>query len=293
MRVNFLILIVIFVAACTERIDIHTDDAPPRLSIYGYITTDTMQHAIRITYSAGYFTTNPPVGVNNAIVTITDNDGKVIPLSYTPVDTIPGLYLTESDIFGVEDKTYTLDVRINNNEHYSATAYLQEINHIDSIGLQLSPIPLLRNRVEVLLYAVNSGVKTNYCFFIAINDSVVNSSINRWMVVGSEFFGDRNYIDGVACYYLDQDPNNHHHRNEVLKIGDKVTLNINAVSDEYATFIRNVQTEIRGSNPIFGGPPANVPTNITSKEGNQVLGFFTAFPSRYAHKIVEQDFTPK
>ena len=290
MRVSLVILVVIFVvAACTERIDINTDDAPSRVVIYGYVTTDTI--VVRITRSAGYFTTDPPVGVDNAVVTITDNDGNVIPLSFSHNDTISGLYLTEEpNIYGKEEKTYKLDININNNEHYYAEAYLQNINHIDSIGLRLSTIPFFRDRVEVLLYAENSGVRTNYCFFVSINDSVVNSNINRWMVVGSDFFKDDEYIDGEPCYFLDQDPDNHHNRYEVLKIGDKVSLNINALSDDYATFISNVQTEIRGSNPIFGGPPANVPTNIKSKEGNLVLGFFTAYPSRYAHTFVKQEF---
>ena len=50
--------------ACMERTDIHTEASPPRLVIYGYITTDTMQHAIRITHSTGYFVTTKPEGIS-------------------------------------------------------------------------------------------------------------------------------------------------------------------------------------------------------------------------------------
>ena len=287
-------MLILAAASCTERIDIKTDDAPPRLVIYGYITTDTMQHSIRITRSAGYFTTDSPEGVSNATVTITDDDKKQIPLLEN--DTVPGLYQTAADVFGEEGKTYTLDVLLKNNaEHYQASAYLQHIHYIDSIRLQASFF--FKNTVEVLLYAKNTaeGEKNFYTIFVAINDSVVNSKINRFLVMDNDMFRGQPYINGVSCYFLSQDPEREF-RNEILQIGDKVTLNMNAISKEYATFISHVQSEIRTSIPIFGGPPANVSTNIRSispRNDIPVAGFFTAFPSRYAHTIVTEDYSLK
>jgi len=291
----FLVFLIFFATFCTERIDIKTDDAPPRLVIYGYISTDTMQHSIRITHSAGYFTTDSPKGVSHATVTISDSDGNVILL--TENDTVPGLYQTAADVYGKEDKTYTLDVQLDFDgdhvpEHYQSSAYLTQINHIDSVRLQASV--LFRNMVEVLLYAQDLPEENFYNIFVAINDSIVNPNINRFFVMDDVFFNGQ-YINGVACYYLNQD-NDREDRNETLYIGDKVTLNINAISKEYATFISNVQSEIRGSNPIFGGPPANVETNIrclNPKDGSPVSGFFTAFPSRYASTIVKEEFKLK
>jgi hypothetical protein len=287
-----------FSSSCTERIDIKTDDAPPRLVIYGYITSDTTQHSIRITRSAGYFTTNSPEGVSHATVTISDNDGKVIPLAEN--DTVPGLYQTAPDIYGEEGKTYTLDVHLdfdgnNNPEHYQASAFLKHLHQIDSISLR--PSDLMPNTVVILLYAKNTDVNENHFFtiFAAINDSVVNPNINRFFVIDNAMFRGLPYIPGVPCYFLSQDPDREF-RNEILHVGDKVTLNMNSISKEYATFISNVQSEIRVSIPIFGGPPANVPTNILCiepKEGNSVSGFFTAFPSRYSHTWVKEEFKLK
>ncbi len=296
---NRLVLwLIAFIAAttsCTERIDIQTDDAPPQLVIYGYITTDTLQHSIRITRSAGYFTTDNPEGVSYATVTITNNDGKVIQL--TENDSIPGMYQTAADVYGEEGKTYTLDVLLdfdNNHspEHYQSSAYLTHINYIDSVGLQAST--LFKNTVEVLLYAQDESEENFYSIFIAINDSVVNPTINKFFVMDDVFFNGT-YINGIACYYLDQDPDEEDN-NEILHLGDKVTLNINAISKEYATYIGNVRTEIRGFNPIFGGPPANVETNIhciNPQDAVPVSGFFTAFPSRYASTVVKEEFQLK
>ena len=295
MKKNILpcLIFVISVASCTQRIDIHVDDAPPRIVIYGYINTDARQHLIRITRSAGYFTTDFPEGVSDAIVTISDDEGNVIPLIES--DRVKGFYHTAADVCGEEGKTYTLDVLIDSDgngsaTHYRSEAYLQHINHIDSVGLQASL--LFRQSVEVLLYAQDIGGYNYYSVFVAINDSVVNSRISRFMVMDNVVFRGK-YINGIACYYLDQDPDSEFHH-EVLHIGDTVTLNINAISQEYATFISNAQSELRGSNPIFGGPPANVPSNIrcvSPPNGTPALGFFTAFPSRCAHAIVTKEFT--
>ena len=288
-----LIVVLMIAAACTERIDIKTNDAPPRLVIYGYISSDTMQHSIRITRSAGYFTTGSPEGVSNAAVTFTDNENNVIPL--TENDTIPGLYQTAADVYGEEGKSYRLDVFLDSDGenfagHYTASAYLQHIHHIDSIDLRTSDLPLFKNSVLVVLYAWNFGEDNTYSIFVAINDSVVNSSINRFIVMEGSMFREL-YID-QPCYFLNQDPNSEY-RNEILHVGDKVTLNINAISKEYAKFISSVQSEVRTSIPIFGGPPANVETNIRCidpKDGVPVSGFFTAFPSRYAHTWVREEF---
>jgi hypothetical protein len=287
-----LILMMIAFASCTERIDIKTDDAPPRLVIYGYITTDTMKHSIRITRSAGYFTTESPEGISHAMVTISDNDGKVIPLAEN--DTVPGLYQTAADVYGEEGKTYTLDVALDFDgnhvpEHYQSSAYLTYINHIDSIDLK--PSTIFKSRVEVLLYAQDLPEENFYSIFVAINDSVVNSTINRFFIMDDVLFNGQ-YMPGVPCYYLNQNPDHEGRTGEILRIGDKVTLNINAISKEYAIYIGQVQSQIRGSNPIFGGPPANVGTNIRCIDGDiPVSGFFTAFPSRYASTVVKEDFS--
>jgi hypothetical protein len=256
-----------------------------------------MQHSIRITRSAGNFTVDSPEGVGNAEVTLTDSDGKTLPLAEN--DTVPGLYQTAADVYGEEGKTYTLDVRVDFDgnrirEHYRSTAYLTRINYIDSVGLQASAI--FKNMVEVLLYAQDMPEENYYSIFVAINDSILNPTINKYFVMDDKFINGQ-YIDGVACYYLNQDQDTTKSNNgERLRVGDKVTLNINAISKEYATFIDNVRSEIRGSNPIFGGPPANVETNIKCvdpQDGVPVLGFFTAFPSRYANATVKKDFVLK
>ena len=281
------VFLVLFVVSCTERIEIATKDAPPRLAIYGYITTDTLQHSIRITRSAGYFSTDAPEGISNASVTISTDDTVII---LSENDEIPGLYQTDANVYGVCGKTYTLDISLdfdNDNvpEHYQSSAYLTNINHIDSISLQ--PSPIFKSFVEILLYAQDEPEENYYSIFVSINDSVINSTINDFFILDDMYFNGM-YMNGVLCFYLDQEE-----EEERLHVGDKVTLNINAIPKEYAVFINNVRSELRGQNPIFGGPPANVETNIRCVDPQNAIpvsGFFTAYPSRYTSTTVRKEF---
>ena len=95
--------------ACEERMDISTEASSPRLVIYGSITTDTTQHAIRITRSAGYFSTDRPECISHASVSIR-HEGGTFALEESPEE--PGLYLTSPDVSGREGETYTLHVAL-------------------------------------------------------------------------------------------------------------------------------------------------------------------------------------
>ena len=275
---NLIIFLIIvgIASSCVELIDIDVDTAPSRLVIFGDISTEAKQHSIRITRTAGYFTTDNPAGVSGATVSISDEGGNIFYLSESADER--GLYQTADNVRGEEGKTYTLNVQVET-QHYSATALMPHINDISSVELKVSSIS--ENLVEVLVYmedVENLPENNFYTIFVSINDTPLNPTIDRFRVLS-------NIRDGMPCFILRQNAEDDDVRN-LVRIGDKVTVNINAISQEYVDFIRAAQSEIRGSNPIFGGPPANVPTNI--RGDNPVLGFFTAFSSRFAEVVYEE-----
>ena len=68
-----------------------------------------------------------------------------------------------------------------------------------------------------------------------------------------------------------------------LRPGDKFTLVLSNISEEYYNYVIEVQTEISLSIPIFSGPPANVSSNVN----NGAVGYFAAYPSVYTSTIVK------
>ncbi len=284
MHNNSFIIFLIFLCAvsCTERININTDDAPPQLVIYGHITTDTMQHAISITRSSGYFATSKPAGVSHATVTISSGE-KVFSLTESSEEA--GLYLTNADVFGIEGQTYTLNVSLDfyndgTNEQYTAASYLPRAARFDTIRLQSSTD--YKDYVEIHIFAGLSPDKDCYYGFHAFrNDEALTDSLSLFSVFDSNLVGTENMYD-VACYFLDQTKDK-----TKLTRGDRVSLRLNTLTKEYGLFLINAQNEIGGSSP-FSGPPANVETNIIrvgGKDSPAVAGFFAAYSGKTCRTV--------
>jgi len=269
-------LLFVCLFSCTERMDISTEASAPRLVIYGYLTSEKKQHSIKITRSSGYFVSTKPEGISNATVTISGKDETFI-LSETDYES--GLYLTERDVAGKEGETYTLNVSLDFDEdgrpeEYEATSWLPYPPRADSIDFR--PSELLDKYLEVLFWGrFPEGAEENYLsIHLYRNSRLINDSLSGFVIYDDKYI-DAKEVEAVPCFYLDQDEDE-----EKLKYGDRITMRIDAITKEYATFITNAQRELWGSDPIFSGPPANIETNIKSKDpsnGILISGFFTAF----------------
>jgi len=260
---------------CTERIDINTEASPPRLVIYGYITTDTTQHAIRITRSTGYFVSTKPQGIPKAIVSIS-HEGGVFELEESSEE--PGLYLTSPDVYGIEGKTYTLHASLDFNgdgemEDYEATSYLPFSVTLDSVAIE--PFLLFDNFLQVLVWgSLPMESSHNFSVHLYRNGEIMNDSLHGFEIVQDDYILSKK-IAALPIVQLNQDRDRHK-----LSLGDTLTVQVESITGEYATFLNDAFMEWLGSPPLFGGPPANVGTNIRHLSPNpktEVSGFFTAY----------------
>lgn len=262
-------------SACVERIDINTEASPPRLVIYGFITTDTAQHAIRITRSTGYFVTEKPEGIPQATVSI-GYDDKTIELKESPME--PGLYLTSSHIFGIPGKTYTLHASLDFNgdgdlEDYEATSFLPFPATLDSAAV--TPSTLVNDFLQVVIWG-NLPEESSNSFGLHLyhNNVLMNDSLQGFRIFQDDFVVNKKLI-ALPAFQLDPED-----EDEKLTSGDILTVQIGSFTTEYADFIGNAQQEMRGPVPLFGGPPANIETNIRCISPGfqpEISGFFTAY----------------
>jgi hypothetical protein len=279
------LLLLIGLSACEERIDIRTDDSAPRLVIYGYLTTDTTQHAIRITRSTGYFSMSEPEGISRAAVSISGG-GQVFILSEAPAQ--PGLYLTEAGVYGRVGETYTLQVVLDfdgdgQTEAYEAESYLPPAAIIDSVDVRTS---LLSDHfLETLIWGrLPEGEHNYFSFHLYRNSVLVNDSLQGFSLAADEYLGAKEIV-GLPVFYLNQERQSRH-----LSPGDTVTIQVEGVTKDYATFISNAQQEMRGSDPFFSGPPANIETNIhplSPSPDIRISGFFTAYSKHRAMMVYQ------
>jgi len=281
----YILFALLFLFSCRERVDINTEASPPRVVIYGYITTDTTQQAIRITRSTGYFATTKPEGISGATVSILSDD-EIFPLNESPDD--PGLYLTSPDVYGIPGKTYTLHVSLDfygngNTESYEASSYLPFPATLDSAVV--TPSPVMDDFLQILIWgSLPEESSNNFNFLFFRNGIAMNDSLRRFQIVQDDYIVNKQF-SALPVSLLNQNRDR-----EKLSIGDTLTILVQSLTADYATFIQNAQDELFGSIPLFGGPPANVETNIrcvSSDLDPEISGYFTAYSKRSAFTIYE------
>ena len=279
MKYTIYLLIIFFLTAmlgsCVERIDIELDDSYTRLVVDGAITTDTMSHIVLLSKTTSYYYNQPAPAITGAQVQI--SDGQEV---YDLKEDSPGIYRTDSSVFGVVGETYTLNIKlaslIGGYTDYTAVSTLYPVSQLDSVSLAFHSDWSEDGIWEVKCFVQDPPSADFYRFMISKNGKMLSDTLDEWFVTDDRFFNG-NYAYGAPVAYLQQDK-----YDEILKEGDTVTVEMNSIGAEYANFIWEAQSEVRGSNPLFSGPPANVKGNIN----NGASGFFAAFSASRSFAVV-------
>lgn len=265
------------IISCTERIDIPLDETYTRLVVDGSITTDTMAHAVILRTSSSYYYNQPPPVVSGAQVSITDGS-QTFNLREFPA----GVYRTDSTVYGVGGRTYTLQIKlatpIGGHTDYSAASTLNPINPLDSVNLVFQPEWSDNGIWEVKCYVQEPPTIDFYRFMILKNRVMLTDSLSEWFITDDKFFNG-SYTNGATVAYLQQGS-----PQEGLVKGDTVTVEVNNIGKDYYNFLFEAQSELRGSNPLFSGPPANVKGNFT----NGAIGFFAAYSATRSYAITPE-----
>jgi hypothetical protein len=265
----------ITIISCTEKIDIELDEGSVRLVVEGSVSTDTMAHKIILTKTTSYFYSQESPSVTGASVSITTGERNILLFEKEP-----GIYYTDSTFYGLEGQIYTLNITftspIGGHTEYSASAYMNHTVRIDSANLIFHPEWSDSGFYEVQCYLKDPPTDDFYRFLIYKNGKILSDTLDEWFVTDDRFFNG-SYIKGAGVAFLDQGS-----ENEKLEAGDEITLELNCLEQDYAGFLWDAQSELRGSNPLFSGPPANVKGNIS----NGAIGFFAAYTtSRVTIKV--------
>ena len=127
----------VLLAACVKRVDVETRVASPILVVEGNITTDSTPYTVKLTYSGlvQYADTIPDQYLEkNATVTISDDQGKTVPLLYTH----QGIYTThDSSYIGQVGRSYTVTVLLKDGRKYvSVPETMKAPVKIDSVNVK-------------------------------------------------------------------------------------------------------------------------------------------------------------
>ncbi len=282
-RILFVIALGTAIAhACTERMEIPLDESDTKLIVYGSITTDTMSHCIKLSKSIPFYSNTHPQTVSNATVYISDGE-RTFPLTQAPDK--PGYYFTESSVFGISGVTYRLhidNVNIGGITSFDAQAQMPALldnyqtKYLDSINVQYNDY--WDGWVVNGFAKEPENMRNYYMFKIKINDTYYTDSLDNIVLVDDKFFNG-NYTTGAAFYFIPE--------KDTLKVGDRVTLELCAIPEDYYHYLSEASTASQPQFPLFSPPPANPRTNIN----NGALGYFAAYAIiRASYVMREEDF---
>lgn len=271
----FLLSILVF--SCTEKIDIKLDDSYTRLIVDGSITTDTMVQTVILRTTSSYYYNEPTPMVSGAQVSISDGTH-----TFDLKEDSAGVYQTEASVYGIAGHTYTLTIKlakaIAGHTDYTAISKLNPIVPLDSVSLLYHPDWSKNGIWEVKCYVQEPPTIDFYRFLILKNRLLLTDTINEWFVTDDKFFNG-NYTNGATVAYLQQGS-----ARDGLAPGDTVNVEVNSIGKEYFNFVTEAQTELRGSNPLFSGPSANVKGNIN----NGAVGFFAAYSTTRSYTLAPE-----
>ncbi|MDI3527625.1 MAG: hypothetical protein PWR03_1808 [Tenuifilum sp.] len=274
--------ILIAIISCTERMDIELDASDTKLVVYGGITTDTMSHLVYLSQTIPFNSTTAPQPVSNATVYIEEGENRY---DLTEDTNNPGHYYTASNVYGKSGATYKLrieNVNIGGLTEFEAIAQMPvlnegyQTNYLDSINVTYN--------TNWEGWVINGfarepeNLRNYYMFRVKINDTNYSDSLDNLILIDDKFFNGNNTV-GAAFYFIaDKD---------TLKPGDRVTLELCAISEDYFYYLSEAQTASQPQFPLFSPPPANPRTNLSGG----ALGYFSAYAIiRSSYVMKEEDF---
>ncbi len=282
----YLSFLILMGAACTEEIQMPLESTYVRLVVDGGINTDTTVHRVRLSRSGDALNEKPGNVISDAIVTITDGS-ETFNLAENTAN--PGVYETDSTVFGLEGKTYTLNISnvdVNNDgtmEEYSASSHIPRINPIDSIQVKYEGIDRFDKGWLINLFALEIGGGRNFYLLKAWKNGVLlTDSTSEYTSFADNTGFEGQYYDGFTVYYLD-----YNKLDERLVKGDVVTLEMDGITGEYKDFLQAFITEYQPKIPLFSGPSANIPTNVMPSD--KAVGFFNAYSCKRSSTVYEGD----
>jgi len=165
-----------------------------------------------------------------------------------------------------------LDTPLNGFQEFSASAYMNNVVPLDSVKAELRYIFGGREMWNVKCWLQDPPSTDFYRIDLSTNKDFITPNIPNWIVTDDRFFNGQ-YLWGATIAYVEKDR---------LVQGDTLEVDLYRISREYYNFIEDAKSELRGYNPLFSGPGANIRGNIS----NGAIGFFAVYPVSRAIYII-------
>jgi hypothetical protein len=197
--------------------------------------------------------------VTNASVSITDGVK-----SYKLSEKAPGLYFTEPSVFGEIDKTYSLNITLEDGSKFSASDKINSLPNVDAVIVKDTSLYMGPDKGDVSGYAIlyfgpeKPSPGDFYLWNLYINDTIFNKYYWNSTFTDDKFVNG-SYIHDFMVYFVEN--------KDIKKDTNSITLETLSISKSYYNFLgdSNQETVWRGS--PWDAPPANISTNVVNGAG--------------------------
>ncbi|WP_066632368.1 DUF4249 family protein [Labilibacter marinus] len=286
-KYTFLVSFVLIVfSACTEDIDLDFDTTEPQLVVDASFTDEERNHFVLLSVSSPFDSNQPSPPVVGATVSLTDGLNTI---SLKEQNEYPGSYLIPVTYKGEVGKTYTLNISgvdINEDgvqEEYEGSNIMAPPMDTHFIELEWSLGRGEKSWHINLTAQEEESTKDYYAFAAYLNDVLIDDQISELEYIEDKYINGNLitlWVQSVVEEDGDGEPTEH-----ILQLDDVVTLEVQSINENYYDFIEAVNEETGIKVPLFSGPPANVPTNIS----NGALGFFRVYSvSKESIKVTQE-----
>lgn len=287
-----LILFALTFSACEKVIDYEVVDGPQELVVDAFLTSDTVEQKVILTYTQNILDSTASPAVLGAIVKVKNSlvIPGVIDTSRTFTFTDPdndGVYTyshPKSDPFpfGIPFTTYELSVTVKGEEFVSTTIMDEAVNIKGFLGDTLTKEIILPNNdtlpagyvLTLSPQVVDIPGRPNGYWFKTFRNGKLYDKTSEINIAYDAAFGPG--FDGIP--FIVPIVSSLTPFGERFKVGDVVTVECHSVGVPTIYFLNQAVGEINNTG-IFARPPGNVPSNIAPKNSEsttKVHGWFCA-----------------
>lgn len=281
-NIGLIVLFASILSSCTEIIDMEFSTDFERLVVDARIMDkDTVQYVklSKINLDNEVDIVSP---ITNASVVVYDGQTEIV---FDESEIQNGTYIAPSNFIGEWGKTYTLNITqtgvvgVDGTDTYSASALMADSLKFDSTTVEYFNIPHMGMiGYNIMCWALDTPTKNYYLFKAWKNSVLLTDTLYEYRQSDDQIFNGT-YIAGASCQFLsDYKPD------EYVESGDTITLEIDNIDQAYFDYLNSAQSEDQGTIPMFGGPPANVTTNVS----NGAVGIFRVYSVNKSSVVVEE-----
>lgn len=264
--------------SCEDVINLETANGTPQLVVDGWLTNQAGQQSITLSWSGAYFDNSTPKPVTGAVVTVTDDKGKVYNFEDADGD---GKYLwgkTNADTLGHVGRTYSLKV-VNGTDTFTAKSELKRVPTVDSVVYRHEKWPFEpdkgpREGYVAQFYARDiEGVGDTYWIKPVIRGKAVVDKGENISIAYDAAFGAGAPSDGLIFILPLRESIT---TDSLYSAGAEVGVELHSITYEAFEFLKQV-SEQAANGGLFATPIANVRSNVINADPNgpKALGFFS------------------